>query len=159
MRSVLVVLALAGLASTASSDPIRIDLLRDRTRHADANVRAAAAEQLALLRRSQIGINFISSATSADVLLASGNMPAFAPADLDAQLAKANLPAASQDAIKNGLSVIDEGSPVPFIDWGAPDLYDAIKSGFETLTGGSMSVDSFLDHLQGAYGPYVASLK
>jgi raffinose/stachyose/melibiose transport system substrate-binding protein len=104
-------------------------------------------------------INFISSATSADVLLASGNMPAFAPADLDAQLAKANLPAASQDAIKNGLSVIDEGSPVPFIDWGAPDLYDAIKSGFETLTGGSMSVDSFLDHLQGAYGPYVASLK
>jgi raffinose/stachyose/melibiose transport system substrate-binding protein len=104
-------------------------------------------------------INFISSEQAADELLASGNMPSFAPGDLDAQIAKANLPPASQDALKNGLAVINTGNPVPFIDWGAPDLYDAIKSGFETLTGGSMSVDSFQSHLQDAYGPYVSSLK
>ena len=104
-------------------------------------------------------INFISSAESADVLLASGNMPSFAPPDLDAALAKANLPLPSQDAVKNGLAVINQGSPVPFIDWGAPDLYDAIKSGFEQLAAGSMSVDSFLSHLQDAFGPYVKSLK
>jgi raffinose/stachyose/melibiose transport system substrate-binding protein len=104
-------------------------------------------------------INFISSEQAANELLASGNMPAFAPADLDTQLAKAKLPAPSEDAIKNGLAVIGTGSPVPFIDWGAPDLYDAIKSGFESLTAGSMSVDSFTSHLQDAYGPYVSSLK
>jgi raffinose/stachyose/melibiose transport system substrate-binding protein len=104
-------------------------------------------------------INYISSEQSADVLLASGNLPSFAPADLDAQIAKANLPAPSQDSLKNGLSVINKGSPVPFIDWGAPDLYDAIKSGFESLASGSMSVDSFLSHLQDAFGPYVSSLK
>ena len=104
-------------------------------------------------------INFISSEQAADALLASGNMPSFAPGDLDAQIAKANLPSASQDALKNGLAVINKGNPVPFIDWGAPDLYDAIKSGFETLAGGSMSVDSFQSHLQDAYGPYVSSLK
>ncbi|MDT4899213.1 MAG: raffinose/stachyose/melibiose transport system substrate-binding protein [Pseudonocardiales bacterium] len=104
-------------------------------------------------------INFISSATSADALLASGNMPSFAPADLDVALGKANLPSPSQDAIKNGLSVIKSGSPVPFIDWGAPDLYDAIKSGFESLAAGSMSVDSFLSRLQDAFGPFVSSLK
>lgn len=104
-------------------------------------------------------INYISSAQAADELLASGNMPSFAPGDLDAQIAKANLPSASQDALKNGLAVINKGNPVPFIDWGSPDLYDAIKSGFETLAGGSMSVDSFQSHLQDAYGPYVSSLK
>jgi raffinose/stachyose/melibiose transport system substrate-binding protein len=104
-------------------------------------------------------INFISSEQAANELLASGNMPAFAPAGLDAQLAKANLPSPSQDAIKNGLAVIGTGSPVPFIDWGAPPLYDAIKSGFESLTAGSMSVDAFTSHLQDAYGPYVQSLK
>jgi raffinose/stachyose/melibiose transport system substrate-binding protein len=104
-------------------------------------------------------INFISSEKSADVLLSSGNMPSFAPGDADAMLAKANLPTPSQDAIKNGLSVINKGSPVPFIDWGAPDLYDAIKSGFESLASGSMSVDSFLSHLEDAFGPYVKSLK
>jgi raffinose/stachyose/melibiose transport system substrate-binding protein len=104
-------------------------------------------------------INFISSEQAANELLASGNMPAFAPAGLDAQLAKANLPIPSQDAIKNGLAVIGTGSPVPFIDWGAPPLYDAIKSGFESLAAGSMSVDAFTSHLQDAYGPYVKSLK
>jgi raffinose/stachyose/melibiose transport system substrate-binding protein len=103
-------------------------------------------------------INFISSQHAADELLASGNMPAFAPPDLDAQIAKANLPGPSQDAIKNGLTVIDTGSPVPFIDWGAPDLYDAIKSGFESLTAGSMSVDTFTSQLETSYGPYVKSL-
>jgi hypothetical protein len=86
-------------------------------------------------------------------------MPSFAPADLDVALGKANLPSPSQDAIKNGLSVIKSGSPVPFIDWGAPDLYDAIKSGFESLAAGSMSVDSFLSRLQDAFGPFVSSLK
>jgi raffinose/stachyose/melibiose transport system substrate-binding protein len=104
-------------------------------------------------------INFISSESSADALLASGNMPSFAPGDLDAQVAKANLPSASQDAVKNGLAVINSGNPVPFIDWGAPELYDAIKSGFESLASGATSTDSFLDSLQNAYGPYVASLK
>ncbi|MCW2966327.1 MAG: hypothetical protein JWM71_99 [Solirubrobacteraceae bacterium] len=86
-------------------------------------------------------------------------MPSFAPKDLDAQLGKANLPPASQDAVKNGLAVINSGNPVPFIDWGAPELYDAIKSGFESLAAGSMSTDSFLSHLQDSYGPYVSSLK
>ncbi|MDT4914642.1 MAG: raffinose/stachyose/melibiose transport system substrate-binding protein [Pseudonocardiales bacterium] len=104
-------------------------------------------------------INFISSEKSADALLASGNMPSFAPGDLNAALNNAKLPSPSQDAIKNGLSVIKSGSPVPFIDWGAPDLYDAIKSSFESLASGSMSVDSFLSKLQDAYGPYVKSLK
>ncbi|MDQ1750317.1 MAG: raffinose/stachyose/melibiose transport system substrate-binding protein [Pseudonocardiales bacterium] len=104
-------------------------------------------------------INFISSDTSADVLLTSGNMPSFSPGDLNAALASANLPSPSQDAIRNGIAVIGKGSPVPFIDWGAPDLYDAIKSNFDKLASGSMSVDDFQSHLQDAFGPFVQSLK
>jgi raffinose/stachyose/melibiose transport system substrate-binding protein len=104
-------------------------------------------------------INFVATEKAADVFLAGGNIPSFAPGDLDAQLAKANLPGPSQDAIKNGLAVINTGSPVPYIDWGAPDLYDAIKSGFESLANGSMSVDSYASHLEDAFAPYVKSLK
>jgi raffinose/stachyose/melibiose transport system substrate-binding protein len=104
-------------------------------------------------------IDFLASEKAADAFLATGNMPSFAPADLDAQLAKAKLTGPSADAIKNGLSVVNNGNPVPYIDWGAPDLYDAIKSGFESMANGSMSVDSYVSHLEDAYGPYVSSLK
>ncbi|MFF5297544.1 extracellular solute-binding protein [Paractinoplanes globisporus] len=104
-------------------------------------------------------IDFLASEKAADAFLATGNMPSFAPADLDAQLGKANLTGPSADAIKNGLSVINEGSPVPYVDWSAPDLYDAIKSGFESMANGSMSVDAYESHLEDAYGPYVSSLK
>jgi raffinose/stachyose/melibiose transport system substrate-binding protein len=104
-------------------------------------------------------INFVANAESADTFLASGNIPSFAPKDMEAQLTKANLPSASADSVRNGLAVINTGNPVPFMDWGAPDLYDAIKSGFESLTAGSMSVDAFLSHLQDSYGPFVAGLK
>jgi raffinose/stachyose/melibiose transport system substrate-binding protein len=104
-------------------------------------------------------IDFLASDKAADAFLASGNMPSFAPADLDAQLTKANLIGPSVDAIKNGLDVINKGNPVPYIDWSAPDLYDAIKSGFESMANGSMSVDAYVSKLQDAYGPYVSSLK
>ena len=66
MRSVLVVLVLAGLATAAGGDPIRIELLRDRTRHTDANVRAAAAEQLAKLRGSELAAGTMASAVISD---------------------------------------------------------------------------------------------
>jgi raffinose/stachyose/melibiose transport system substrate-binding protein len=104
-------------------------------------------------------INFVATQHAADLFLASGNVPSYAPADLESRLASANLPRPSADAVRNGLTVIDKGSPVPFIDWSAPDVYDAIKSGFESLAGGSMSVDSFVSKLQAAYGPYVKGLK
>jgi raffinose/stachyose/melibiose transport system substrate-binding protein len=104
-------------------------------------------------------IDFLASEKAADVFLAGGNMPSFAPADLDAQLTAAKLTGPSQDAIKNGLAVINDGSPVPYIDWGAPDLYDAIKSGFESVANGKISVDSYVSHLEDAFAPYVASLK
>ncbi len=104
-------------------------------------------------------INFVANAQSADAFLASGNIPSFAPKDLETQVSKANLPSASADSVRNGLAVINTGSPVPFMDWGAPDLYDAIKSGFESLTASSMSVSGFLSHLEDAYGPFVAGLK
>ena len=66
MRWLPVVLVVAGLATTAIGDPIRIDLLVQRTRHADAAVRAAAAEQLAKLRRSPVAVNFVASAAISD---------------------------------------------------------------------------------------------
>ena len=104
-------------------------------------------------------INYVASDHAADVFLASGNVPSYAPANLDSQLAKANLPRPSEDAVRNGLAVIDKGSPVPFMDWSAPDVFDAIKSGFESLTSGSLSPTDFISQLQNAYGPYVAGLK
>jgi raffinose/stachyose/melibiose transport system substrate-binding protein len=104
-------------------------------------------------------IDYVASDHAADVFLASGNVPSYAPADLDSQLAKANLPKPSEDAVRNGLDVIDNGSPVPFMDWSAPDVFDAIKSGFESVTNGSLSPSGFVSQLQKAYGPYVAGLK
>ncbi len=103
-------------------------------------------------------INFISSQKSADTLLTSGNMPSFSPPDLETALGAAKLPVPSQDAIKNGISVIEKGNPVPFVDWAAPALYDAIKASFDKLVSGSLSVDAFQAQLQKAYGPYVTSL-
>ncbi|MDX6229197.1 MAG: raffinose/stachyose/melibiose transport system substrate-binding protein [Frankiales bacterium] len=103
-------------------------------------------------------INFISSDTAAEKLLASGNMPSFAPKDIDAALNAAGLPGPSQDAIKNGIAVINTGHPVPFVDWASPGLYDAIKAGFDKLVSGSLSVDAFQSQLQAAYGPFVTSL-
>lgn len=104
-------------------------------------------------------INFVASPHAADVFLASGNVPSYAPSDLSSQLAKAKLPRPSEDAVRNGLNVIDNGSPVPFLDWSAPDVYDAIKSGFESLANGATSPSAFTAQLQAAYGPYVKGLK
>ncbi len=54
--------------------------------------------------------------------------------------------------------MIEKGNPVPFVDWAAPALYDAIKASFDKLVSGSLSVDAFQAQLQKAYGPYVTSL-
>jgi hypothetical protein len=62
MRSVPVVLVLAGLATSAIGDPIRIETIRDRTRSMDPTVRADAAAQLARLRTSSFALGFIQSA-------------------------------------------------------------------------------------------------
>ena len=62
MRSVLVVLAIAGLAS---ADPINLGAIRERTRSMDPAVRAAAAEQLAKFRGS-FALGFVASAVISD---------------------------------------------------------------------------------------------
>jgi raffinose/stachyose/melibiose transport system substrate-binding protein len=103
-------------------------------------------------------INFVSGAVAADKFIASGNMPSFSPTDLQAQVTAANLPVPSADSINNGLAVVNTGHPVPFVDWGAPDLYNAIKAGFDKLVSGSLPVSQWQSQLQAAYGPFVASL-
>ncbi len=104
-------------------------------------------------------INFVSTDAAASKFVASGNLPSVPPKDLDAQVAAANLPPASADSINTGLEIISKGHPVPFVDWAAPALYDAIKANFDKLVSGSMDVPAWQASLQAAYGPFVKSLQ
>jgi raffinose/stachyose/melibiose transport system substrate-binding protein len=104
-------------------------------------------------------INFVSTESAASKFVASGNLPSVPPSDLAAQVTAANLPSASADSINNGLEVISTGNPVPFVDWAAPSLYDAIKTNFDKLVSGSMAVPAWQASLQAAYGPFVKSLQ
>ncbi|WP_424536983.1 extracellular solute-binding protein [Sphaerisporangium viridialbum] len=104
-------------------------------------------------------IDFVTGDKAAELFLANGVISSKAPADPEKAIASANLPVPSQDALRNGLALVGEGTPVPYVDWGAPELYPTISSSFDLLMSGSMSVDAFLQELQNAYGPFVDSLK
>ena len=104
-------------------------------------------------------IDFVTNEDSAKLLLTNGSIPSKPPAGLDEAIKSANLPVPSEDALRNGLTLLGEGTPVPYVDWGAPELYPTISSSFDLLMSGSMSVDAFLDELQNAYGPFVDSLE
>ena len=104
-------------------------------------------------------IDFVTSDKAAEQFLARGAIPSKPPANAQAAIEAANLPAPSRDALTNGLKLVGEGTPVPYVDWGAPELYPTISSSFDKLMSGSLSVDAFLGQLQDAYGPFVTSLE
>jgi len=104
-------------------------------------------------------IDFVTNEKSAEQFLAGGAIPSKPPADVETAITSANLPAPSQDAVRNGIKLVSDGTPVPYVDWGAPELYPVISSSFDKLMSGSLSVDDFLGQLQNAYGPFVKSLQ
>ena len=104
-------------------------------------------------------IDFVTSEAAAAQFLAGGAIPSKPPAGADAAISSANLPVPSQEAVSNGLKLVGDGTPVPYVDWGAPELYPVISSSVDQLLAGSLSVDDFLGKLQEAYGPFVKSLE
>ncbi|GAA2595227.1 extracellular solute-binding protein [Dactylosporangium fulvum] len=103
-------------------------------------------------------IDFVTSQKAAEQFLAGGAIPSKPPADADTAINSANLPVPSQDALRNGLKLVGEGTPVPYVDWGAPELYPTISRTFDQLMSGALSVDGLLAELQKSYGPFVESL-
>lgn len=104
-------------------------------------------------------LDFVTSADAAKVFLDGGAIPSFPPTDAEASIKERGFPRPSSDAISNGLLILGKGTPVPYVDWGAPELYPVISSSFDLLMSGSLSTDKFLSELQAAYGPFVDSLE
>ncbi|MEV6923374.1 extracellular solute-binding protein [Dactylosporangium sp. NPDC051485] len=104
-------------------------------------------------------IDFVTSQKAAEQFLAGGAIPSKPPADAESAITAANLPVPSQDALRNGLKLVGEGTPVPYVDWGAPELYPTISRTFDQLMSGALSPEGLLGELQKSYGPFVESLE
>lgn len=104
-------------------------------------------------------IDFVTSDKAAEQFLAGGAIPSRPPANARSTIESADLPAPSRDALTNGLELVGDGTPVPYVDWGAPELYPTISSSIDKLLAGSLSTDAFLEQLQDVYGPFVKSLE
>jgi raffinose/stachyose/melibiose transport system substrate-binding protein len=104
-------------------------------------------------------VDFVTNADSAEVFAEHGAIPSYPPKDLESAITSAGLDPASADAIRNGVHLLETGTPVPYVDWGAPELYPVISSSFDLLMSGSMSPDAFLGAMQDAYEPFVESLE
>lgn len=104
-------------------------------------------------------IDFVTNAESAKSFLEGGAIPSFPPSDAEAVIKAGDFPRPSREALSTGLRVLGEGTPIPYVDWGAPELYPVISDSFDLLMSGSLSPEKFAEQLQNAYGPFVDSLE
>lgn len=102
-------------------------------------------------------IDFITSSKAAVTWITSGNVPATLPSDVAGAIAAAKLTGPSKDAVAGWQKIMTEGTPVPYIDWATPTLYNTIESSLAELAGDRATPQGFADALQKDYGAFVQS--